>query len=564
VKFLPAELFWFLRTRASQRNLGALARFGAVLAVMVSVYSVTFHYVMAREGQEFSWITGLYWTLTVMSTLGFGDITFHSDLGKIFSIFVLLSGLILLLVLLPVTFIQFFYEPWIASQRAARAPRTLPDTVRRHVILTRYDAVTRALIERLVRYHHPYVVLVPELEEALRLRDEGVSVGVGELDDPETYERMRVRDAALVATTQRDVLNTNVAFHVSGLTRFVPIVATAEHEDSVDILQLAGCTDVLQLGEMLGQWLAHRMVGSDALSHTIGEFGALLIAQANAQRTPLVGKSLAEHRLRAKVGVSVVGVWERARFEPADGNTVIHDDTILVLAGTREQLDRYDELFAIYNVSVAPVVVIGAGRVGRATCRALAEREIETRLIEQDPSLIRDPEREICGNAADLATLKKARIDDAPAIIITTNDDDMNVYLTIYCRRLRPDIQVITRATSERTVATLHRAGADTVISYASMGATFIMNRLQRGDIVMLAEGLDLFRLSVPPRLAGKPLIESGIRERTGCSLAAIESEAGTDVNPRPETILAPGTQMILIGDHHGQERFLETFGGAE
>ena len=135
--------------------------------------------------------------------------------------------------------------------------------------------------------------------------------------------------------------------------------------------------------------------------------------------------------------------------------------------------------------------------MGRATCRALAEREIDTRLIDQNAALIRDPEREICGNAADLETLRKARIDDAPAVIITTNDDDMNVYLTIYCRRLRPDIQVITRATAERTVATLYRAGADTVVSYASMGATFIMNRLQRGEIVMLAEGLDLFRLPV-------------------------------------------------------------------
>jgi transaldolase / glucose-6-phosphate isomerase len=37
-----------------------------------------------REGREHSWITGVYWTLTVMSTLGFGDITFETDLGRLF------------------------------------------------------------------------------------------------------------------------------------------------------------------------------------------------------------------------------------------------------------------------------------------------------------------------------------------------------------------------------------------------------------------------------------------------------------------------------------------------
>lgn len=75
---------------------------------MVGVYSIAFHFIMAAEGEHHSWLTGLYWTLTVMTTLGFGDITFKDDLGKLFSILVLLSGVIFLLVVLPFTFIQLF------------------------------------------------------------------------------------------------------------------------------------------------------------------------------------------------------------------------------------------------------------------------------------------------------------------------------------------------------------------------------------------------------------------------------------------------------------------------
>ena len=51
---------------------------------MFVVYSVLFHVIMEMEGQRHSWLTGLYWTLTVMSTLGFGDITFTTDLGRLF------------------------------------------------------------------------------------------------------------------------------------------------------------------------------------------------------------------------------------------------------------------------------------------------------------------------------------------------------------------------------------------------------------------------------------------------------------------------------------------------
>ncbi|NIN99101.1 MAG: potassium channel protein, partial [Anaerolineae bacterium] len=57
------------------------------LVATVAIFAVGFHLIMYHvEGQEHSWVTGVYWALTVMTTLGFGDITFHSDLGRLFSI----------------------------------------------------------------------------------------------------------------------------------------------------------------------------------------------------------------------------------------------------------------------------------------------------------------------------------------------------------------------------------------------------------------------------------------------------------------------------------------------
>ena len=91
MKFFISQFIYFLQNRASRRNVKALLRFLLVLACMVTVYSVLFHFLMAHENQKYSWVTGFYWTLTVMSTLGFGDITFESDLGRAFSIVVLLS-----------------------------------------------------------------------------------------------------------------------------------------------------------------------------------------------------------------------------------------------------------------------------------------------------------------------------------------------------------------------------------------------------------------------------------------------------------------------------------------
>ena len=152
MKSLLAVVAAFLESRTSRSNLIALIRLLVVLFALIAAYSITFHYLMALEGQRHTWFTGIYWTLTVMSTLGFGDITFHSDIGRVFSILVLITGVVFLLVLLPFTFIEFFYAPWMRAQARARAPRELPADTRRHILLTRYGPITKYLIKLLKRH----------------------------------------------------------------------------------------------------------------------------------------------------------------------------------------------------------------------------------------------------------------------------------------------------------------------------------------------------------------------------------------------------------------------------
>ena len=202
----------------------------------------------------------------------------------------------------------------------------------------------------------------------------------------------------------------------------------------------------------------------------------------------------------------------------------------------------------------------GGGGGAGAAADALWEREVPYRIIEKNPGSIRDPETYVLGDAADRECLEKAGILEAPTTIVTTNDDPTNIYLTIYCRRLRPDMQIVSRATLERNVQTLHRAGADFVMSYASMGANAIYNVLEQDDVVMLAEGLDVFRYPVPRELVGRSLAKSRIREKTGCSVVALEANGKVTVNPSPELALPAAAELILIGTTEGERKFVQAF----
>jgi voltage-gated potassium channel len=222
---------------------------------------------------------------------------------------------------------------------------------------------------------------------------------------------------------------------------------------------------------------------------------------------------------------------------------------------------RYNNRYSTGTGFPEPVIIIGGGRVGRATARALTERGQDYRIVELQPERVRDPEKYVVGDAAELRVLEQAGIRETSTVVITTHDDDTNIYLTIYCRRLRPDIQIISRARLERNVPTLHRAGADITLSYAGMGSGTIMNLLDRSNILMVAEGLDVFRVQVPTSLVGRTIAQAAIRRKLGCTVVALRTNGDMQINPDPNVPLPAGAEMIIIGTTEAEQHFLERYG---
>ena len=304
-------------------------------------------------------------------------------------------------------------------------------------------------------------------------------------------------------------------------------------------------------------------MGGDCRANIISRFDELIIAEFPAMWTPLVGKTLAESKLRENFGVTVVGLWERGKFLIPGADTMIHRTSVLVLAGSEKNLAAFDEIYSFYHIckiTVDPVLIVGGGRVGDTIAKRFKERESPYLIIEKNPKKVQDEQHYVIGDAADIRTLQKAWIEKAPAALITTHDDATNIYLTKYLRILRPDMQLISRATLERNVSTLHRAGADFVMSYASLGANAIFNFLKNEDTSMLTEGLNIFRLRAPESLVGKNLAHSRIRKSTGCSVVAIKDDGILSINPDPQTPIRPNAELVLIGTNEGERKFLKIF----
>ncbi len=569
MKFISSQLTIFLQERGVKRNMFFLLRFILLLVLLIAVFSILFHYIMQLEGREFSWTTGVYWTLTVMSTLGFGDITFTSDLGRFFSIVVLMSGVILLLVMLPFTFIQYFYAPWLESQKKHTIPRKVPKETKNHVIFVGVTPLTLNTVDALENYGTPCVLLCNDSIATLDLIDQDYNAIMGDHDDGNVYKNLNINKAAMLVALDSDTRNTNITFTVRDVSTHVPITCSVQSDDAIDILNMAGASQVIQFHKLLGTALARRVLNAQSPTSIINEYEQLVIAEAPAMRTQLVGKNLKECGLRLATGVNVVGLWERGKFVFPHPDTVFTDATVLVIAGTREQMQTVNTFLSQGNTvqQEAPIVILGCGRVGLSAAQYLGSVGRNYSVVEKNARLGRKIAQKdlVVGDAADIEILEEAGIRQCPTVIITTHDDDTNIYLTLYCRRLRPDLQIISRANLDRNIGILHAAGADLVLSLASMMSSSIINLLAPGKVFMLNEGLKLFRSKISDKLHGKSLLESGIRSLTSCSVAALRDKNGNMlVNPEPEHIFHIKEEIYLIGDSYAEKNFYETFGSHE
>jgi voltage-gated potassium channel len=564
MKFSSSQLAYLVGNREARANLRTLLKYLLTVLALITLYAVLFHVIKGSvEGEEHSWITGFYWTLVVMTTLGFGDITFSSDIGRLFSIVVLLSGVILLLVMLPFMFISLFYAPWLEVRVRLRAPREVPEGTTGHVILTEYDAVAIGLVERLRTERIPYYVIEPDPTKAANMIGEGVRVIAGDNDSGATYKRINAVHARMLLANCEDTTNTNITITAREIAPDLPIAAIVEEEDSVDVLQLSGATHVLPLKHQLGEYLANRAdTGGDA--HVIGTHRGLQIAELPARDTAFAGQTVRDTRLRERTGLSVVGLWERGKLRPAFPDSVIQPNGVIVLAGTDSQMAAVNAMMPARAQTAPPVLIIGAGKVGQAAARALRRKGTEVHAIDRSgPALLPMGEDGVAlfpGDAADRRLLDEAGIHGVSSVLLTTNDDAMNIYLAVFCRRLNPSLRIVSRITHERNVEAIHRAGADFVLSYTTLGVESVMSLLRGYELVVLGEGVELFSIEVPPSLSGRSLAASGIGSGTGMSVVALDRGGTLLTRLTGETSLDEGAVLLMLGSLEQRRRFAELF----
>lgn len=208
-------------------------------------------------------------------------------------------------------------------------------------------------------------------------------------------------------------------------------------------------------------------------------------------------------------------------------------------------------------------IVCGYGRMGRALCSYLTQKNLNVVVIEQNtkrvPVMDEDGILYLVGEATDEAILIKAGIKSARGIISVLGTDADNVFLVLITKGLNPELFIMARANQNATEKTLYTAGANKVVSPYALGARRMAHAILRPTVIHFLElafsdesaniHLEEFPVSASSRLINVPLQESRLRQELNLIIISIRKADGTmRFNPKASYRFEAGDTVVAVG----------------
>jgi Trk K+ transport system NAD-binding subunit len=465
-------------------------------------------------------------------------------------------GVFLVYLVFPIYLIPFLEERF-----ETRLPQEVAKDLADHVLIFRYGPAVETLLAELSAARVRTLVLERDEAVARQLFERGQLVLHRRLDEEALAAARLGRARALVANGPDDE---NAAFSLAArqLGYGGPILALVEEPFHRRPMMVAGATAVFTPRHILGAALAAR--ASARINPRVAgvqQLGRhLQVAEIRIDpRSPLAGQTLSTAAIGERTGATVIGQWVGGELVvTGQPDLRLEPGGVLVVVGRDESVERLSEL-AGGEVSLRQggrFVVGGGGEVGRKVAELLRAVGEEVLLIDRRPG----DEVDLVGDVLDAKLLDTAGVRDAQAVILALDTDSATLFATVILRDLVPEVPIIARVNQAENVDLIHRAGAYFVLSISQVSGQMLAQKLLGQEAVSVDPQLKVLKVS-PGGFRDRHPADLGLRERTGCSVVAVERGDDVLTELGPDFRFAPDDAVYVCGSTAAVRRFGEVFG---
>ena len=315
-----------------------------LLAVLgaIAVGTLAFHLL---EG--WSILDSLYVTVQTVTTVGFGDLTPQTTLGRVFATVFMMIGVGVVLYALTSTVQSIVHSELLAQYGHSRKMSKLQD----HFIICGAGRVGSHLIRSLRAVDGVFLVIESDQRKCEALMDLNIPVLVRDATLEESLVEAGVEHArGLASCLPDDADNVYVVLTARDLNPKIHIVARAAEEQAESKLLRAGANRVVAPtiigGHRMAMALTKPAVGDFLDSVTANDLELGFEQLEVDPVSKLVGRKLSESVIRSELNIVIVSIRRihgELIFNPS-GETKIESGDMLIAIGNDESLARLKAL----------------------------------------------------------------------------------------------------------------------------------------------------------------------------------------------------------------------------
>lgn len=304
---------------------------------------------------NYTWVDSFYMTVITITTVGFGEVQPLDDNAKIFTIFLILTSVIILGYAITVITEYILSKNDFEELKQKKMQKKI-DNFKNHIIICGYGRNGKQAAKKLNDYGKPFVIIEKDKEVIERNYDDDLPFVFGNANEDEVLIEAGIEHAStLISALPNDADNLFVVLSARQINKNMSIISRASQETSYEKLKLAGANNVILPDRIGGDHMASLVVIPD-LVEFIDNLGIVGERNINIEEVVVdklydisVLKTIKDLDLRRKTGCTVIGFKDgKGEYvvNPEADTQLISGSKIIVL-GRPEQIVRLNSLFDI-------------------------------------------------------------------------------------------------------------------------------------------------------------------------------------------------------------------------
>ncbi len=292
-------------------------------------------------------IDALYMTIITISTVGYSEVADMTTDAKLFSIFVIFSGL----GIAGYTFtsiVSLFLEGEFKNAWRRKRMESKISRLNNHYILCGAGETGHSVIQQFLKSDVSFIVIEKNEDKVRELMENGILAVQGDATQEDVLEKANIKTAkGLISSLSSDADNVFTVLTARQINKRLYIVSRAIEKNSPEKLKKAGANNTISPNEIGGRRMAAIVLRPSIISFldVITHAGDVILDLEDVvvcKGSDMLGKSLKEVKIPEKIGLIVLAMrkngQERLMFNPSSDEVLELDDVMIVL-GTEEQVN---------------------------------------------------------------------------------------------------------------------------------------------------------------------------------------------------------------------------------